>query len=103
MTRVRIILAFLGGKRVLSTARRAGEPDFVALVRKGLPATAFRHASEQLQLPAGELTRSLGLARRTVTRRKERLTAAESSRLFRLARIFVRAVQVLDWNTMGID
>jgi putative toxin-antitoxin system antitoxin component (TIGR02293 family) len=69
---------------------------FVEAIRRGLPSSAFGRASAALDLPAGELSRALGLSRRTLARRKARLSPAESSRLFRLARLHARASQVLD-------
>jgi len=84
------IAAFLG------TRPREKGVAFVEAIRKGLPASAFSRASAALDLPAGELSRSLGLNRRTLARRKARLSPTESSRLFRLARLHARASQVLD-------
>lgn len=66
------------------------------VVRDGLPARAFQRASSALDIPSSELARALGMSRRTLARRDTRLTPAESSRLFRLARIHGRAAEVLD-------
>jgi putative toxin-antitoxin system antitoxin component (TIGR02293 family) len=89
------IVQFLGGRSAVAPGTR-GEVDFVAALRRGLSASAFRNATEALRVPASELTRMLGLSRRTLTRRKARLSTTESSRLFRLARIHARAAEVLD-------
>jgi len=85
------IAAFLGTRG----GRGAGALDYVEVLRRGLPASAFKHASRELDVPAGELSRSLGLNRRTLVRRKTRLSPTESSRLFRLARLHARASEVL--------
>jgi len=84
------IAAFLG------TPARAEGLGYVEALRRGLPASAFRRASAALDVPAGELSRALGLNRRTLSRRKARLSPTESSRLFRLARLHARASEVLD-------
>lgn len=87
-------LRFLGAG-ASSRGRDLAELDVVALLRKGLPAAAFRRATVQLGVPATELSRALGLNRRTLLRRTARLSPAESSRLYRLARIHTRASDVL--------
>ncbi len=87
------ILRFLGAG-IRSSA--AGELDLVEELRRGLPAGAFKHAAAQLAVPASDLSRWLGLNRRTLARRTRRLSATESSRLFRLARIHSRAAEVLE-------
>jgi putative toxin-antitoxin system antitoxin component (TIGR02293 family) len=88
------ITAFLGTRGRRPAAET--EIDFVRTLREGLPASAFRRATAELDVPASDLSRWLGLNRRTLVRRKTRLTPTESSRLFRLARLYARASEVLD-------
>jgi putative toxin-antitoxin system antitoxin component (TIGR02293 family) len=86
------ITAFLGtGRR----RRRLAEIDFVRELRRGLPASSFKHATAELEVGVSDLSRWLGLNRRTLVRRKTRLSPTESSRLFRLARLYARASEVL--------
>jgi len=87
------ITAFLGTD--LGRGRRA-EVDFIRELRRGLPASSFKRATAELDVSASELSRWLGLNRRTLVRRKTRLSTTESSRLFRLARLYARASEVLD-------
>jgi putative toxin-antitoxin system antitoxin component (TIGR02293 family) len=88
------IVEFLGGARTLG--RQTGSPlQFSAAIRKGLKASVLRHASDHLAVPTTTLSQHLGLSRRTLSRRTTRLTAQESSRMYRLARIYARAAEVL--------
>ena len=84
--------------RTLGTGRRRGglaEIDFVRELRRGLPASSFKRATAALDVGVSDLSRWLGLNRRTLVRRKTRLSPTESSRLFRLARLYARASEVL--------
>ncbi len=80
----------LGGRRVLGrTIKRAD--DLAQLVRKGLPATSVSALAEKLDLANTVLSQKLGIPQRTLTRRlsqESRLTAAESDRTVRLARVY---------------
>jgi putative toxin-antitoxin system antitoxin component (TIGR02293 family) len=87
----------LGGDQVL------GEPvkkpgDLARLVRKGLPAKSVIALAEKLALRNSVLTRKLGIPQRTMTRRLghgSRLSAAESDRAMRLARVYAAAVEMI--------
>jgi len=90
----------LGGKKTLGTKRyddyRQGR-SYLA-IKSGLPYQALEELSKRLQLSKKEVLTLIDIAPRTLHRRKvERvLPARESDRLFRLARIYARAIQVLE-------
>ncbi|MEI7666942.1 MAG: antitoxin Xre-like helix-turn-helix domain-containing protein [Synechococcaceae cyanobacterium ELA263] len=71
--------------------------DLVAAVRDGLPFTALVAIATQLDLPAAEIGVLLGIPLRTFARRRKshQLTPPESDRLYRLARTFSQASEVL--------
>ncbi len=68
-------------------------------LRLGLPVAVFSRVREALGVSQELLARAISIPPRTVMRRqekKQRFKADESERLLRLARIFVRARQVLE-------
>jgi putative toxin-antitoxin system antitoxin component (TIGR02293 family) len=71
--------------------------DLVAAVRDGLPFTALEAIASQLDLPAAEIGVLLGIPLRTFARRRKshQLNPTESDRLYRLARTFAQAGDVL--------
>lgn len=91
------VAEFLGGRKVLG--KTVKKPDDLAqLVRKGLPASSVTALAEKLTVTNASLSRRLGIPQRTMTRRlsqKSRLTAAESDRTVRLARVFANAVEMI--------
>ena len=91
------IARVLGGRRVLG--RTINKPDDLAeLVRKGLPAISITALAEKLDLGNMVLSLKLGIPQRTLTRRLSqgaRLTAAESDRTVRLARVYASAVEMI--------
>ena len=92
---VKGVAALMGGRRVLG---KVSEPaDMVSAVRKGLPFAALTALSAELDLPHHEITSILGVAPRTLARRKQsrHLSAVESDRLYRIAHIAQLAVEVL--------
>jgi putative toxin-antitoxin system antitoxin component (TIGR02293 family) len=87
----------LGGRRVLGRAVTSAD-QLADLVRRGLPATALKVLAEHLELGNTALSQKLGIPQRTLTRRlsqRSRLTAAESDRTVRLARIYAHAVEMI--------
>ena len=86
----------LGGRTVLGR-RVTSQRDWIELVRSGLPHSALESLSSLLKLPAESLSAPLALPKRTLARRKRqtRLTAEESDRLLRLARVTAEAMNVL--------
>jgi putative toxin-antitoxin system antitoxin component (TIGR02293 family) len=87
----------LGGRTVLGTTLK-NEDDLVELVREGLPYASLERVADGLQMTLDEAADSLRLPRRSLSRRKEtgaRLNPQESERTVRLARLAVRAEEVL--------
>ncbi len=83
------IAEILGGRKVLGKAIKKPD-DLAELVRKGLPAGSVSALAEKLHLGNSELSRKLGIPQRTLTRRLSHgsvLTAAESDRTVRMARV----------------
>ena len=66
-------------------------------VRDGLSVNEFDQLREDLGVPLGTLESTLSIAHRTLLRRRDtgRFQKDESDRLFRLRRLFDRAVEVL--------
>ncbi len=95
--KTRTIADLLGGRKVLGKV--VSKPDDLAeLVRKGLPATSITALAENLDLGNSVLSRKLGIPQRTLTRRlsqRSRLSAAESDRTVRLARVYANAVEMI--------
>lgn len=97
----------LGGKKVLRVDLKS-EADLIAAVRKGLP-------SESLDIVFGSFAKMMGLqaslyqavgSARTLQRKRAEhsvLSADESDRLARLARMIVRAEQALDDTDKALD
>ncbi len=100
-----LIAEVLGGRKVLG--KTVKKPDELAqLVRKGLPVGSVTALAEKLTISNASLSRQLGIPQRTMTRRlseKSRLTAAESDRTVRLARIFANAVEMIGDQTKAVQ
>jgi putative toxin-antitoxin system antitoxin component (TIGR02293 family) len=91
------IVEVLGGRRVLGKAIKKAD-DLAQLVRRGLPATSVTALADKLAVGNAALSRKLGIPQRTLTRRLSqgaRLTAAESDRTVRLARVYANAVEMI--------
>jgi putative toxin-antitoxin system antitoxin component (TIGR02293 family) len=87
----------LGGKKVLGRSIQSFA-ELAELIRKGLPAGSLIVLGEKLDLKNAALSRKLGIPQRTLTRRlsrHSRLTAAESDRTVRLARVYATAVEMI--------
>lgn len=65
-------------------------------VRAGLPYESVTKLRHELELSADELARSVAISARTLSRRQREghLNLEESDRLFRIARVFLHAVEV---------
>jgi putative toxin-antitoxin system antitoxin component (TIGR02293 family) len=91
------VVAVLGGDKVLGrVVRRSSE--LAQLVRDGIPAQALRVLTERTGLRQADVSSHFGIPQRTLTRRlahHARLTAAESDRTVRLARVYTAAVEML--------
>ena len=99
------IANILGGRKVLG--RDVKKPaDLAQLVRGGLPAGSVTALAAKLSLANAELSRKLGIPQRTLTRRlsrQGRLTAAESDRAARLARVYANAVEMIGGDERAIQ
>jgi len=97
MMKTEAIVEVLGGRKVLG--KNIKKPDDLAeLVRKGLPASTVTALAERLAVGNAVLSQKLGIAQRTLSRRlsqRSRLTAAESDRTVRLARVYANAVEMI--------
>jgi putative toxin-antitoxin system antitoxin component (TIGR02293 family) len=71
--------------------------DLKQWIREGLPFSSLEGVMERFGLKREEVSWALDLPSRTLARRKQekRLSPGESDRLFRVARIAVRAAEVL--------
>lgn len=99
------IVEILGGRKVLGQAVRK-PADLARLVRRGLPATSVTALAEKLEVGNTVLSRKLGIPQRTLTRRlskRSRLTAAESDRTVRLARVYAHAVQMIGSEGKAVE
>ncbi len=95
----------LGGRKVLGKTVKKPR-DLAELVRKGLPATSVTALAEKLDLGNTVLSRKLGVPLRTLTRRlsqRSRLTAAESDRTVRLARVYANAVEMIGDQQKAVE
>jgi putative toxin-antitoxin system antitoxin component (TIGR02293 family) len=91
------IAAVLGGRKVLRKVIKRPD-DLAQLVRDGLPAGSVTALAEKLDVSNTLLSQKLGIPLRTLTRRLghgSRLTAAESDRAVRLARVYANAVEMI--------
>jgi putative toxin-antitoxin system antitoxin component (TIGR02293 family) len=100
-TSVASVLKLLGTTR--PRAKRLLPPDVRDAVRNGLPYSALEALQEELDVSVKELSGVLGIPERTIARRKDeqQLTAAESDRLYRVARTLAHAASVLGTNEKG--
>lgn len=99
------IAEVLGGRRVLGKVVKNPD-DLAQLVRKGLPASSVTALAEKLDVGNTVLSRKLGIPQRTLTRRlsqHSRLTAAESDRTLRLARVYASAVEVIGNQEKAVE
>ena len=99
------IAEVLGGKKVLGRAVK-NLTDLAELVREGLPATSVLALAEKLDLGNVALSRKLGIPQRTMTRRlsqHSRLSAAESDRTVRLARVYATAVEMIGNREKAVE
>lgn len=96
--------ALLGGRAVLRA--RPGSPlEWVAVIRRGLPAAAVDALVGSLRVTQTELAAAVGISERTLTRRKGQgtLTSDESAKLVRLARVAERAAEVFEGLDVALD
>ena len=94
---VEAITQKLGGTKALHTPIHSSA-DLVHLTRRGLPASIVSSLANSLGLRPSRLAKMLCISERTLSRRiaaNTRLTAEESDRTVRLARVFAAAEETL--------
>src|ERR1700674_5111530 len=99
------IAEILGGRKVLGKATQKPD-DLAKLIRTGLPPGSVSALAERLHLSTSVLSRKLGIPQRTLTRRLSHgslLTAAESDRTVRMARVFANAVEMIGDQDKAIE
>jgi putative toxin-antitoxin system antitoxin component (TIGR02293 family) len=105
MTSAAAIAEVLGGRKVLGkTVKKPG--DLAELVRKGLPVSSVKVLAERLDVGSTALSQKLGIPQRTLTRRlsqRSRLTAAESDRTVRLARVYASAIEMIGDEEKAVE
>jgi len=90
---VTAITAVLGGRRTLKR-RVDSDSELRMITREGLPVDAFTLLARDLSVERKTLARVVGISERTLSRRiakDERLSAEESDRMVRLARVVAMA------------
>ena len=72
-------------------------PKLIESIKKGLPFSGFEKLRSLLGVAAKELAGTLQIATRTLAHRREagRLRPDESERLYRVARLFDRAIELM--------
>lgn len=95
----------LGGRKVLGKAvKKPG--DLTKLVRRGLASRSVTELAQKLEVGNRVLSRNLGIPQRTLTRRlsrRSRLTAAESDRTVRVARVYAQAVEMIGDEKKAVE
>jgi len=77
--------------------KQTGLQTVVDQIRVGLPATTIQVLQQQMGITSAQLAATVNIPGRTLSRRAKegRLRSDESERVIRIARLFMRAVQVL--------
>jgi putative toxin-antitoxin system antitoxin component (TIGR02293 family) len=95
---VNAIAEVLGGRKVLKRKIGTAE-ELVRITREGLPVDILRELAEELDMDRRVIASLVGIPVRTLSRRlssHSRLSAAESDRSVRLARIVAQAKDTFD-------
>lgn len=99
------IAEILGGRQVLRRTIKRPD-DLVRLTREGLPARSITALAQRLHLGNSLVSRILGIAPRTLTRRLcqgSLLTSAESVRTVRMARVYAHTAEMLGEREKAVD
>ncbi len=95
---VNSIAEILGGRKVLKRKISTAE-ELVQITRKGLPVDILRELAVELGMERQAVASLIGIPARTLSRRlssRSRLSAAESDRSVRVARIVAQAKDTFD-------
>jgi len=85
------------GEKTGSKKKNTGATHLRGMVLQGYPFTAFESVRKEIDLPQKQLSEIVGMTESTLARRKrdnQPLTAIESDRLYRVARITALAFEV---------
>lgn len=87
-----------GARKPMSATQNLAPADLIVALKKGFPISELEHLRRTLDLPMDRLAPLLGLSRATLHRRKitGRLSAEESDRVVRFARLAGLAYEVLE-------
>lgn len=100
------IAAVLGGRKVLGRTK-ATAFAFTDLIEKGFPQSALEHVKVVLKLTDREVSDALDISGKTVSRLRRspghRLSPSASDRLYRLARLYALAEEVLEGGEQARD
>jgi putative toxin-antitoxin system antitoxin component (TIGR02293 family) len=94
---VAAITTILGGRRTLKR-KVASDSDLVRITREGLPVDTLALLARELSIERKILAKLVGISDRTLNRRiasASRLSAEESDRIVRFARVVARATDTL--------
>jgi putative toxin-antitoxin system antitoxin component (TIGR02293 family) len=85
-------------KLLYAAANKPASPAIIASIQKGLPVSDVSVLTEDLGISTLEMAKKLGLSKATFHRRQKtgRLTADESDKMIRYARLFGRAIDTLE-------
>jgi len=72
--------------------------DIITHIKRGLPVSSFERLRKNLDISEKSLSLTVRIAKRTLTRRKQegRFKADESERVFRIAKLYDKAVDVFE-------
>ena len=99
MSQADMVLKILGFKSIHEGVELPQELQIVDIIRRGFPADSVRRVAEYYGITDAQVATLLGASERTLSRRKKEdkpLDATESDRLYRLARIGARALEVFE-------
>jgi putative toxin-antitoxin system antitoxin component (TIGR02293 family) len=94
----------LGGRRGLKSSPRT-PLQWVEVIRQGVPSSSVDSMARTMRLTQAELAAALGIAERTLARRKRQgaLSSEESAKIVRLARVVARATEVFEGLDPSLD
>jgi len=77
--------------------------DIIKQIKRGLPVSSFEKLRKNLDISEKSLSLTVRIAKRTLTRRKQegRFTAAESERVFRIAKLYDKAMDVFEERNLS--
>lgn len=101
MSQADMVFKILGFKRIHEEThgKLPQELQIVDIIRRGFPVDSARRVAEYYGITDAQVATLLGASERTLSRRRKEdkpLDATESDRLYRLARIGVRTLEVFE-------